>query len=77
MIMIVVTIVIMIIVVVIIVMMVESDMIFAICFLLEVPIRGFPFQMESFEKCRVAKNRCFIAQRISLEKEIPLAIWEN
>ena len=44
---------------------------FAIWFLLEIPMRGFPFQMKSFEKCRMPKNNtnsCF--QRISFEKEI-------
>ena len=45
---------------------------FAICFLLEIPLRGFPFQIRFSETYRIPKNStniCF--QRISFEKEIP------
>ena len=49
----------------------SSEINFAICFLLEVPLRGFPFQIISFEKCRIIKsNKHMIVQRILLEKEI-------
>ena len=42
---------------------------FAICFLLEIPLRGFPFQVKFYEQCRVPKH--IIVQRISFEKEVP------
>ena len=45
---------------------------FAICFLLEIPMTGFPFQMRLFEKYRIPKNYTnTVFQRISFEKDIP------
>ena len=29
---------------------------FAMCFLLEIPLRGFPLQIELYDKCRIPKN---------------------
>ena len=50
-----------------------SESSFAICFLLKIPMRGFPFQVKSFENCRIPKNSTQQSfPRISFEKEIPL-----
>ena len=44
----------------------------AICFLLEIPLRGFPFQMNLHDKCRIPnKNIHLIVQWILFEKESP------
>ena len=34
----------------------RSENNFAICFLLEIPLRGFPFQMRLYETCRIPKT---------------------
>ena len=46
---------------------------FAIRFLLEIPPRGFPFQMKFYDKCRIRlnNNTNLNVQRILFEKEIP------
>ena len=50
----------------------QSENIFAIFFLLEIPLRGFPFQMISLFDYRVPKNNPNIMlQRISFEEETP------
>ena len=49
-----------------------SESNFAICFLLEIPLGGFPFQMKFSEQYRIPKNDTnLIVKRISFEKEIP------
>ena len=49
-----------------------SESNFAICFLLEIPLRGLPFQMGFFVNYRIPKNNTTIRfQRTSFEKEIP------
>ena len=40
---------------------------FAVCLLLEIPMRGFPFQINSSEKYRIPKNN----QIVAFEKEVP------
>ena len=49
----------------------END--FAICFLLEIPLWGFPFQIKTSgnTECLNKNNTSLIVQRISFEKEIP------
>ena len=45
---------------------------FAICFPLEIPLRGLPFQIHFYDKCRITQNNTnLVFQRISFEKEIP------
>ena len=50
-----------------------SERDFAICLLLEIPLRGFPFQMRFSEKCRIHKSNANndIVQRISLKRKSP------
>ena len=49
-----------------------SENSFAICFLLEIPLRGFPFRMKLSWKYRIPEHSInLICQRISCEKEIP------
>ena len=46
---------------------------FAICFLLEIPVRGFPFQVKLSDKYRIPKNNTnIICQRIYFGKGNPL-----
>ena len=48
----------------------ESD--FAICLLLEIPLRDLSFHLIVYEKCRTPNNDTDImSQRLLLEKEIP------
>ena len=45
---------------------------FAICFLAEIPLRGFPFRVELSDNYGIhTDNTRLIVQRISFEKEIP------
>ena len=37
-------------------------MMFAICLPLEIPVRGFPVQMNIYEKCRISKGNTNISQ---------------
>ena len=40
--------------------------------LFEIPLSGFPFQIEFFDKCGIPKNNThLIVQRITFEEEIP------
>ena len=38
---------------------------FVMCFLLEIPLRGFPFQTKSFDECRMPKNTNNMLQHIA------------
>ena len=44
---------------------------FAICFLLEIPLRGFPFHRAIFQTYIIHKHDTSYFQRISFEKESP------